>query len=131
MTERRGDEVVHREIRGEPPIAVVGPGRALLTAWIRASGLEPGEATRGPVLDMRELFENIDTVALRRDPNRFEESLDREVQVWTVYGRESVFTDADGFPLGDLAGLRPTDTLDSPEPDPVPMHEPIDSVGTP
>ncbi|MBO6938886.1 MAG: hypothetical protein JJ863_28215 [Deltaproteobacteria bacterium] len=131
MTERRGDEVVHREIRGEVPIAVVGPGRALLTAWIHAAGLEVGETTRGPVLDFRDLYENIDEVALRRDPARDEESLGGSVEVYTVFGRESVFTDADGWIRGDLAGLRESESLDTPEPDPVPMHAPLDPVGTP
>jgi len=131
MTERRGDEVVHREIRGEPPIAVVGPGRAILTAWIHAAGLEVGETTRGPVLDFRELYENIDEVALRRDPARDEASLGGSVEVYTVFGRESVFTDEDSWIRGDLAGLRESESLDTPEPEPVPMHAPLDPVGTP
>ncbi len=131
MVEQREGETVYREIRGQTPVAVVGPGRALLTAWIRMSDLAVGESTRGPVLDFRELFENIDEVALRRDPDRDEPSLGRRVRVYTVFGRESVFTDDEGHLLGDLAGLRPSDTLDSPEPDPVPMHEPPDPIHTP
>jgi hypothetical protein len=131
MTERRGDEVVHREIRGQPPVAVVGPGRAILTAWIHAADLDVGETTRGPVLDFRDLYENIDEVALRRDPPRDEPSLGGQVEVYTVFGRESVFTDDEGWVVGDLAGLRPSDSLDTPEPDPVPMHAPLDPVGTP
>jgi len=132
MTERRGDEVVHREIRGAAPIAVVGPGRAIVTAWIRANpDLAVGESVSGPVLDFRELYENIDDVALRRDPDREEESLGRRVRVYTVFGRESIFTDDEGRVLGDLAGLRPSESLDTPEPETVPMHAPMDPVNTP
>ena len=91
-----------------------------MTAWIRANpDLAVGESVSGPVLDFRELYENIDDVALRRDPDREEESLGRRVRVYTVFGRESIFTDDEGRVLGDLAGLRPSESLDTPEPETV------------
>lgn len=100
-----GGETEHRVLRGDRPVAVVGPGRGMLGVWIRAAGLEVGDKRRGPVLDLRE-YVRIREATLRRDPDRDEPTLGRRVQVHTVYGRDSVFTDAHGRVIGDLAGLR-------------------------
>lgn len=131
MTEQNPNGRANRELRGAAPIAVVGPGRALITAWIRAEDLEVGEVARGPVLDFRELYEKIDEVALRRDPDRYEETMGRTVRVYTIFGRESVFTDETGLVLGDLAGLRRPEDVDAPMPPPIPSHAPADPARTP
>lgn len=110
MSERSADgTVVHREfrVRGNPVVAVVGPGRGIVTGWIaQHADLAVGETRRGDILDFRELLERVDEVAIRRDPARDEPSLGGAVRVYTVFGRESVFTDDEGFVIGDLAGLR-------------------------
>lgn len=98
--------VEHRVLRGERPIAVVGPGRGLLTVWIRAADLAVGEKQRGPVLDLSG-YVRIREATLRRDLDREEPTLGRRVRVHTVYGRDSVFCDDSGLVIGDLAGLRP------------------------
>ena len=111
MSERGADGVVvHRRFRtrGAPLAAVVGPGRGIFSAWIvQHPELAVGDVIRGDVLDFRELLERVDEVALRRDPARDEAGLGGEVRVYTLFGRESVFTDEEGFVIGDLAGLRP------------------------
>jgi hypothetical protein len=137
-----GDEVTMRRsspegqqayrVPGPSPVAVVGPGRALLTAWIRAAGpMEVGDVVRGPVLDFRRLVEKVDEVALRRDPDRDEPSLGGRVRVYTVFGRESIFTDDAGNVVGDLAGLRTHESLRTPEPPPLPEYGEPDPRGTP
>ncbi len=118
----------HREFQGRNPIAVVGPGRALLAAWVQATNLRVGEVTRGNVLDFRQMVERIEEVALRREPDRDDPELGR-VRVYTVFGRESFFVNEDGWVVGDLAGLRDDEVLDSPTP---PRAEaPADPIGTP
>ena len=59
--------IEHREFQGRNPVAVIGPGRAMLAAWVQANDLEVGEVTRGNVLDFRQMVERIEEVALRRD----------------------------------------------------------------
>ncbi|MCA9535393.1 MAG: hypothetical protein KC593_16985 [Myxococcales bacterium] len=121
--------------RGGRPVAVVGPGRALLGAWIRQHlDLTVGETVRGPVLDFRRPAERVETVALRREADALMPDVaggDGHVRVYTVFGRESVFTDDEGNVLGDLAGLRPHARLTTPEPPALPSDEPPDPVGTP
>lgn len=136
MTRRAEGEVEHRVFQGRdveagPVVAVVGPGRALLNAWIQAAQLEVGDIVRGPVLDFREFVERVDEVALRRDPDRREETLGRSVRVYTVFGRESVFADEDDFVVGDLAGLRDARDLETPAPEPLPSYGAPDPRGTP
>lgn len=112
MTEvETGGEVTHRYFRRGQPTRLVGPGRALFAAWIRAADLEVGQSAQEVTLDTRELFEEVDEVAIRRDADRFEESLGRTVRVYTFFGRESVFTDENGVVIGDLAGLRRSEDL--------------------
>ncbi|MEM7606190.1 MAG: hypothetical protein AAF411_12615 [Myxococcota bacterium] len=116
MTERNAEGRTHRAFRGGQPNRLVGPGRALITAWIQRADLEVGETDRGMALDVRELFERVDEVALRRDADRYEDDLGREVRVYTVFGRESVFADENNIVIGDLAGLRlATDLGEAPE----------------
>lgn len=115
---------------GGRPIAVVGPGRGLLTLWIQAAKLEVGERERGAVLDVRGL-EQVTQAALRRDPDRYEASLHRSVRVYTIFGRESVFADDNDVVIGDLSGLRPDASLDTEAPPPLPRYGLTDPVNTP
>ncbi|MEM7447799.1 MAG: hypothetical protein AAF355_06115 [Myxococcota bacterium] len=133
MTWRRPDgSIEHRRIPGPKPVAVVGPGRSVLGMWIRAEQLEVGEIARGAVLDFRDRWESIKQVALARKPNRMDSSVsDAEFYVHTVFGREAVFADAEGNVLGDLAGLRPHQRLDTPQPDPIPSYGTPDPRNTP
>ncbi|MEM1418760.1 MAG: hypothetical protein AAGH15_27945 [Myxococcota bacterium] len=136
MSRRAHGELEHRVFQGRDVeagevVAVVGPGRALLNAWIQKADLEVGEVVRGPVLDFRELVERVDEVALRRDPDRMEETLGRRVRVYTVFGRESVFADDEGWIIGDLAGLRDDRDLDTEPPPALPTYGAPDPVGTP
>jgi hypothetical protein len=117
--------------RGGKPIAVVGPGRALLYAFIQRAHLSVGQKLKGPVLDFRNPVERVEPVALRRDPDRRDEVLGRTVRVYTVFGRESVFADEQDRVIGDLAGLvpaamvsRPLPELRMPETPPDPIHTP-------
>ena len=122
-------------VPSETPVAVVGPGRALIGAWIRQHlDLGAGETVRGPVLDFRRPAERIETVALRREDDAVMPDVagpEGRVRVYTVFGRESVFTDDEGNVLGDLAGLRPDALLDTPAPPALESDEPPDPVGTP
>jgi hypothetical protein len=102
--------------------AVVGPGRGILTAWLQRSALHVGEKRRDLVLDFREMVEELEMAALERNPDLFEPSLGKTVRVYTFFGRETVFADEHDVVIGDLAGLRPSDTLSTPEPEPLPMY---------
>ncbi len=135
MTRRSSKGLEHFRFRAPRPVAVIGPGRGLVGAWIRAqalsgSPLEPGQTTRGPVLDFRRMVERVETVALRRDADRTQSDLGN-VRVYTVFGRESVFADDQGNIVGDLAGLRPHRLLKSPAPPRFPMRTRPDPVHTP
>ncbi|MCA9582767.1 MAG: hypothetical protein KC416_13300 [Myxococcales bacterium] len=107
-------------LKGKTPTAVVGPGRGILSAWIRRAALGVGDKTREVTLDFRGPTPEIEEVTLRRDPDRQVDDLGRTVRVYTVFGRESVFTDEEGWVLGDLAGLRPHDSLSTTPPKPIP-----------
>lgn len=132
LTWRQPDgDVVHRILKEGRPSALIGPGRGLLTMWIWKAGLEPGDKERVPVLDFRKDVETIEPVTLERLEDRYEPSLERRVRVYTVFGRETVYTDGDGVVIGDLRGMRPHHTLDSEPPPPIPQIEPPDPVNTP
>ncbi len=98
---------LHRKrIRGPKPKALIGPGRGLLSAWIQQAQLEVGDKKRVPVLDVRGL-ELIKKVTLKREPNRRLDQHPKPLRVYTIYGREAVFTNANNWVIGDLQGLRP------------------------
>ncbi|MCA9611067.1 MAG: hypothetical protein KC619_35980, partial [Myxococcales bacterium] len=112
-------------LRGERPRAVIGPGRGVFTAWIQRGHLELGGRLREWVLDVREPLGVIREVTLIREAARDVEGLGR-VRVYTIYGREPVFTDEDDVVIGDLMGLRDASTLPGPLPDPMPDPGPFD-----
>jgi hypothetical protein len=132
MTRRQDPEIERFWFRGGAPSAIVGPGRALFSAWVQAMGvnLAVGDSRSVPTLDVRAMVEKVEPVAIRRDADRDEPGLGR-VRVYSFFGRESVFTDADGWVVGDLAGLRLAETVDAPEPPPLPEVPPPDPTGLP
>jgi hypothetical protein len=102
--------------------AVIGPGRGLLTAWIRRAKLPVGGKARELVLDFRDALESLEVATLERSEDLFEPSFGKKVRVYTFFGRESVFADESDAVIGDLAGMRPDSLLDSPEPEPMPTY---------
>jgi hypothetical protein len=111
--------------------AVIGPGRGILTVWIKRAKLKVGDKTDDLVLDFRSMVEGVEIAALERNEDRLEPSLGKTVRVYTFYGEETVFTDDDDVVLGDLAGMRPSDSLPPPEPAPLPTFGGPDPVHTP
>lgn len=112
-------------IRGTRPRAVIGPGRGMLTAWIQRAHLEVGERRRESVLDVREPLAVVRDVTLKREAARDVDGLGI-VRVYTIYGREPVFTDDDDVVVGDLMGLVEASAVDAPLPDPMPDPGPLD-----
>ncbi len=111
--------------------AVVGPGRGVLTVWLKRAHLRVGDKTDELVLDFRSMLEGLEIAALERDADQFEPSLGKTVRVYTFYGEETVFADEDDVVVGDLAGMRASDSLTSPEPPPLPTFGGPDPAHTP
>jgi hypothetical protein len=111
--------------------AVIGPGRGVLTAWLRRSKLRVGGKTDGLVLDFRSMLESLEIASLERNEDRFETSLGKRVRVYTFYGQETVFADDDDVVIGDLAGMRPSESLDTLEPEPLETYGGADPAHTP
>jgi hypothetical protein len=111
--------------------AVVGPGRGIITVWLKRAKLRVGDKTDELVLDFRSMVEGLEIAALERNDDRFEPSLGKTVRVYTFYGEETVFADDNDVVLGDLAGLRPSDALPQPEPPPLPSFGGADPAHTP
>ncbi|NOY91960.1 MAG: hypothetical protein GXP55_12255 [Deltaproteobacteria bacterium] len=130
MIRRSPDGEESYRFEGGEPVALVGPGRALVGAWIRRARLEVGEVARGPVFDFRGLIERVEDGQLRRDADRDDHVLGA-VRVFTFYGRETVFADSRGDVVGDLAGLLEASHVDSPLPPAIPSPTPPDPRGTP
>jgi hypothetical protein len=118
-------------LRGPRPRAVIGPGRGVLTMWLWRAHLPVGGRLREPVIDVRAELELIHDVTLRREPDRYEPSLGRTVRVYTVYGREPIYADEHDVVIGDIAGMRPSGSLGTPEPPALPLYGPPDPVHTP
>lgn len=132
LKRRRPDGQVEREIlRGPRPKVIIGPGRAVLTMWIRRARLPVGGRVREVALDIREQVEQIREVTLRREPDLYQPWLGRTVRVYTIYGRESVFADDNDVVIGDLSGLRPAHLAGTPEPPSMPLYGTPDPVNTP
>ena len=129
---RSSDGHVSYEIlRGEKPRVIIGPGRGLLTVWIRRAHLAVGQRVREPALDVREQVEVIRHVTLQREPDMYLPWLGHTARVYTFYGRETVFADDQDTVIGDLAGLRPATLVPGPEPAPMPLYGTPDPVHTP
>jgi hypothetical protein len=117
--------------QGARPGAVVAPGRGSITAWLKRAKLPVGGKTAELVLDMRDLVESLEMGTLARGEDLYEPSLGRKVRVYTFFGKETVFADDSDTVIGDLAGLRPSDALTTPEPEPLPTYGGADPVHTP
>lgn len=123
-------EVRFELLRGGRPRAVIGPGRGLISMWIRRARLQVGQKVRELAIDVRGGLEKIEPVTLLREADMRHPELG-PVRVYTFYGRETVFADARDLVIGDLAGLRPHRLLSSDPPPPIPSYGPIDPVHTP
>jgi hypothetical protein len=111
--------------------AVIAPGRGILTVWLKRAKLKVGDKTDDLVLNVRSPIEALEIAALERDADRFEPSLGKNVRVYTFFGQETVFADEQDVIVGDLAGIRPSDSLSTPEPAPLPTFGGADPVHTP
>jgi hypothetical protein len=111
--------------------AVVGPGRGILTPWLKRAKLPVGAKIHELVLDFRDMVETLEVAALERNEDRFERSIGKTVRVYTFYGKETVFADEEDVVIGDLAGMRPSDSLGTPEPEPLPTYGGADPEHTP
>jgi hypothetical protein len=118
---RRGPlgEIERFVYRAPSPGAIIGPGRGVLSAWLRRAHLAVGGRLREPVLDIRESVEIVRDVTLLRLEDRDDEHLGRRVRVYTIYGREPIYADDDDFVIGDMMGLLPAELVHTPPP--VPM----------
>jgi hypothetical protein len=116
---------------GARPGAVIAPGRGVVTMWIRRAKLAVGGKSAELVLDFRDMVESLTEATLARDEDQYEPSLGKTVRVYTFFGRDTVFADENDVVIGDLAGLRPSDSLTTPEPAPMPTYGPPDPVHTP
>lgn len=127
---RAGDgSISYEQLNGGVPLAVVGPGRGILSMWIRRAKLQPGQRVRELVLDVRAL-EKIELVTLLREPDMQHPELGN-VRVYTYFGRETVFADEHDMVVGDLAGLRLDEKLTTPRPPAIPLFGVVDPVHTP
>lgn len=122
-------DISYEKLKGGRPVAVIGPGRGILSMWLQRARLKQGEKVRELVIDVRAL-EKIEPVTLLREPDMVHPELGK-VRVYTVYGRDTVFADEHDRVLGDLAGLRPHRVLDTEPPPPIPLFGPVDPVTTP
>ncbi len=111
--------------------AVVVPGRGAITPWLLRAKLPVGGRVYDLVLDFRSPVETLEIASLERNEDRFEPTMNRTVRVYTFYGKETVFADDNDVVVGDLAGLRPSDSLTTPEPPPLPLYGPPDPAHQP
>jgi hypothetical protein len=110
---------------------VVGPGRGVITAWLKRAKLPVGGKTYDMVLDFRSMVESLEMGSLERYPDQYEPSYGKTVRVYTFFGRETVFADENDVVIGDLAGMRPSDRLTTPEPPALPTYGGPDPAHTP
>jgi hypothetical protein len=108
--------------QGARVAAVIGPGRGIITAWLKREKLPVGAKVKELVLDFRSMVESVEEGILERRPDQFEPAFGKSVRVYTFFGRETVFADDDDVVVGDLAGMRPSDSLATPEPDSLPDY---------
>lgn len=116
-------------LKGGRPLAVVGPGRGLISMWIKRAKLEVGQKVREMTIDVRGL-EKIEPVTLQREVDMNHPELG-PVRVYTFFGRETIFVDEHDMVVGDLAGLRSDAVLKIPPPPALPLYGPLDPVNTP
>lgn len=123
--------VEYQTLAGGRPAAVISRARGLLTPWIQKSNLEVGESVHDVVIDLDTPDLIREGAMLRREPDLARAELGRTVRVYTVYGRDAVFTDDAGVVVGDLTGLVPADRVGAPVPRAQPLYGGPDPVHTP
>jgi hypothetical protein len=114
--------------------AVVGPGRGVITPWLKRAKLPVGGKTYELVLDFRDMVESLELASLQRQEDQFEPSFGKAVRVNTFFGKETIFADDEDVVIGDLAGMRTSRssaTLSTPEPEPLPTYGGPDPEHTP
>jgi len=128
---RSPDGIAYEVLHGTRPRVVIASGRGVLSAWLRRARLSPGQQVREPALDVRETIETIRAVTLRREADLVVPWRSRPVRAYTIYGREPILADENDFVIGDLAGLRPAETVRGPLPPRLPTYGGADPLGTP
>ena len=129
LTRRRPLAALERLVyRATTPAVVIATGRGALTPWIQRAHLSVGGRLRESALDIREDVEVIRDVTLRREDDR-DDPLLGHVRVYTIYGREPIYTDDDDVVIGDMMGLvlgnlveRPRDPAVLTDGPPSPQH---------
>jgi len=111
--------------------AVITPGRGGITPWLRRARLPVGGKTQDLVLDFRDMVESMEVGTLERHEDQLQADMGRTVRVYTFFGKETVFADDTDTVIGDLAGMRPSDTVPFPPPPPLPTFEAPDPAHTP
>ncbi len=113
------------------PKALIGPGRGLISMWLRRAHLAPGQKVREPTLDFRGV-EKISDVTLQRLPDvKLDWLGGGTARVYTFLGREALYADENDTVIGDLAGLVLAEKSPVPAPKAMPTFEPLDPVNTP
>jgi hypothetical protein len=77
------------------------------------------------------MIESLEVGTLERHADLVEPSLGGRVRVYTFFGKETVFANDDDVVIGDLAGMRPSDLLQTPEPPALPAYGGADPEHTP
>jgi hypothetical protein len=111
--------------------AVVPPGRGGITPWLKRARLPVGGKTQDLVLNFRDMVEALEVGTLERQQDMVQEDMGRTVRVYTFFGKETVFADENDVVIGDLAGMRPAESVSPPEPPSLPMFGGPDPVHTP
>ena len=116
--------------RAATPHVVIGPGRGLLSMWLRRAHLPIGGRVRESVLDIRETVEIVRDVTLMRLEDRDDPEMGH-VRVYTIYGREPIFADENDVLVGDMMGMRPARLITTPMPPRIEREGEGDPRGTP
>lgn len=124
-----GGQISFEQLKGGRPVAIIGPGRGIISMWLRRAKLREGQKVRELILDVRAL-EKIELVTLMREPDMVHAELGK-VRVYTFFGRETVFADEHDTVVGDLMGMRPHALLSTPEPPAIPTFGAIDPEHSP
>jgi len=111
--------------------AVVTPGRGGITPWLKRAHLPVGGKTQDLVLNFRDMIEALEVGTLERMPDQVQEDMGRTVRVYTFFGKETVFADENDVVIGDLAGMRPAESVTLPEPAALPTFGGPDPMHTP
>lgn len=107
------EQIEHLVYRAPSPGVLIATGRGALTPWIQRAHLAVGGRVRESALDIRERMEVVRDVTLRREEDRDDELIGH-VRVYTIYGREPIYTDDHDVVVGDMMGLVPSALVQRP-----------------